>query len=157
MGRDIKTRLIHTISRSTLVFFWFYQGLVPKIIGKASTIVSTNGESESITTGLTDAFIFLIGAGQIVFAILILVFWRQKLILLLGILALLIGLALSLASKDIAMAMFNPVSTYVTVISMTVIALFTCPDAPKKKVKEVVKETKKDVIDAKADVELLDS
>ena len=158
MGRDIKTRLIHTISRSTLVFFWFYQGLVPKIIGKASSIVSSNGESENIGTGLTDALIFLIGAGQIVFAILILVFWRQKLVLLLGVLALLIGLSLSLASKDIYMSLFNPVSTYVTVMSMTVIALITCPDSPKKPATpQAPKENKKAEIVAKPDVELLDS
>jgi hypothetical protein len=89
--------LIHLVSRCALAFIWFYHGLVPKIL------YPSTGEVEiTVASGFPRAwatqFNVAAGVAECLFAVLLVVFWRSRLLLGIQIpvlLALLVPIALS--------------------------------------------------------------
>jgi len=116
---------IYLLTRCTLAAIFFYHGLVPKIIFGDPTEVKMN---ERLMPMVNENFA-LIGSGvlEVVFAILILVFYRVKLfnyaIIGFGIVA---TLTILFALPQIFTHAFNPFSTNLSIVILATINLMAC-------------------------------
>lgn len=117
------TSLSYAVCRGAIAFVWFYHGLIPKLLYLHEDELAMN-----MAIGLSHAgaarMATIGGALEIVMAIVVLVFWRQRWPLLLtasamvGLLAFVI-----LVQPGLLGAAFNPVTTNVTVLALSVVGL----------------------------------
>jgi hypothetical protein len=74
-------RLIHAVARASLAGIWIYQGVVPKLLQPA-----TSGELDLLRAshmfeGHEETVLPLVALGEIGFGLLLLLLWRQRLVL----------------------------------------------------------------------------
>lgn len=110
-------------SRYVLGFCWIYQGFFPKLFVVApleKVLTAAMGFSPSISNLITRSA----GVGEIIFGVLLIVFYTNKVIHSLNIAALL-GLLIYVAIMVPALLVeaFNPVTTNLTMIALSVVIL----------------------------------
>jgi hypothetical protein len=116
-------RSSYAICRVTLAFIWFYHGLVPKLLSQHKDELAMNmalGMSHAEAVNAAQ----LAGIAEIVMALCMLVFWRQRwpLWLTLAAMPVLLGFAL-LVQPQLAFGAFNPVTTNVATMALAWLAL----------------------------------
>ncbi|MCE2504086.1 MAG: DoxX-like family protein [Chlorobi bacterium] len=121
------TRLnhIYTISRCTLAFVWLWHGLVPKLIVKhPDEVLPLLGMGVDKETA--DTIVMVSGVGEILFSLVLLLFWRARWPLWLTIVAM-AGLLLGVfgTAPELTKGAFNPVTLNLLVIVTAVIALYS--------------------------------
>ncbi len=124
---------VHAMARWTLAFIWMYQGLVPKLLFPDSgelAIVRGSGLLSSFP-GAEMSAIRLIGVGEIVFGLLLLLLWRSRAVLMLNI-GLLAALTLGalLSGAAVFIAPFNPVTLNAAMVALAAIGLLSRHDLP---------------------------
>lgn len=111
------------IARYVVSFSWVYHGLFPKIIHIApleKLMTASIGFSAEISYWITK----FAGAGEIIFGITLLVFYRCALLIWLNIVALAaLLLFVALLEPLLLMEAFNPVTTNLVIIAMSVVWL----------------------------------
>jgi len=114
--------MIANISRLTLVFIWFYHGLVPKIIFANEQEVLMNA---TFLPFLSKEFTLLTsGVIELVYAVLLLVFFRSKVLLYPAIgFSVVATLAILIKIPELFENAFNPFSTNLSVLSLSLINL----------------------------------
>lgn len=118
---------VHKLSRVTVAFVWIYHGLVPKLLGPHHDelyLATIHGVHDDYLVPLLKVS----GALEIVFGIVVLVFWRSRwpfVITVLALFALLVDVAI--VSPNYLWGAFNPVSLNLSVISLSVIGILTTP------------------------------
>ena len=111
------------LARFILGFSWIYHGLFPKLITidpieKAMT--ATLGLSETASTLVTQTA----GIAEILFGLMILAFYKNRTLILLNILALILLLAFVVVQMpSILVAAFNPVTTNLALIGLSFVLL----------------------------------
>lgn len=121
--------LVYAISRGTMAFIWFYHGLVPKLLYHDKIELDLLGRIappnvlHSITT--------VAGVVEIIFALLLLLLWRQTWLLWLTVILMLCGIpAVALTSPEYLHAAFNPVTLNMSLAAFAAIALVARRDLP---------------------------
>jgi len=114
--------MIANISRLTLVFIWFYHGLVPKIIFANEQEVLMNA---TFLPFLSKEFTLLTsGVIELVYAVLLLVFFRSKVLLYPAIgFSVVATLAILIKIPELFENAFNPFSTNLSVLCLCLINL----------------------------------
>ncbi len=111
------------IARYVVSFSWVYHGLFPKIIHIApleKLMTASIGFSAEISYWITK----FAGAGEIIFGITLFVFYRSALLIWLNIVALAaLLLFVALLEPLLLMEAFNPVTTNLVIIAMSVVWL----------------------------------
>ncbi|MEC8328582.1 MAG: DoxX-like family protein [Pseudomonadota bacterium] len=111
------------IARYIVSFSWLYHGIFPKLVHIApleKLMTASIGFSEEASYFITKAA----GVGEVLFGLLIFVFYRSKLLLFFNILAL-CGLLLFVAilQPTLLIEAFNPVTTNIAIIGLSLILL----------------------------------
>lgn len=121
------TSLVYVVCRGTIAFVWFYHGLVPKLLYLHQDELAMN-----MAIGLSYAGAVQLatigGALEIVMALAVLVFWRQRWPLLLTASAMVGLLAfVVLFQPELLGAAFNPVTTNIAVLALSIVGLHFQP------------------------------
>ncbi|MCL1045080.1 DoxX-like family protein [Shewanella electrodiphila] len=111
------------IARYIVSFSWFYHGIFPKLIHIApleQLMTASIGFSDDVSYHITKSA----GIIEVIFGIILFVFYRSKLIVLLNIYAL-IGLLLFVAviQPQLLIEAFNPITTNIPIIGLSLILL----------------------------------
>ncbi|WP_229815755.1 DoxX-like family protein [Bacterioplanes sanyensis] len=117
------TRSSYAICRVTLAFIWFYHGLVPKLLSQHKDELAMNmalGMSHAEAVNAAQ----LAGIAEIVMALCMLVFWRQRWPLWLTLAAMPVLLTfVLLVQPQLALGAFNPVTTNIAVMALAWLTL----------------------------------
>lgn len=111
------------IARYIVSFSWLYHGIFPKLVHIApleKLMTASIGLSEELSYFVTKSA----GFGEVIFGIIIFIFYKNKSIILLNIFAL-VGLLLTVAvlQPQLLIEAFNPVTTNITIIGLSLILL----------------------------------
>ncbi|MFU2512237.1 DoxX-like family protein [Pseudoalteromonas sp. ASV78] len=111
------------IARYIISFSWLYHGILPKLIHIApleKLMTASLGLSESMSYLITKSA----GVGEVIFAILLFVYYQSKVIIVLNIMAL-IGLLLFVVAlqPQLLIEAFNPVTTNLPIIGLSLVLL----------------------------------
>ncbi|MCY9829389.1 MULTISPECIES: DoxX-like family protein [Vibrio] len=111
------------IARLIITFAWLYHGLAPKLIQIAPLEQIMSG-SVGFGDELTYMFIKFAGIAEVMWGIIFFFFYKNRVVLLLNIIAL-VGLLLAVAAlqPQLLIEAFNPVTTNLPLIAFTVIIL----------------------------------
>lgn len=117
------TYLSYTVCRGTVVFTWLYHGLVPKLLYLHEDKLAMSMAAGLSQAGATQLAIFG-GVLEIVMAIVVLVFWRQRWPLFLTVAAM-IGLLVfvTLVHPILLGAAFNPLTTNLPIAVLALVSL----------------------------------
>ena len=121
--RNLTNLSPNAISRSAIAFVWLYHGLVPKLLGPHRDEIAMN---QALGLGREAAVVMATTAGiaEILMAIAVVVFWRERWPMILTIIAMVGLLVYSLVlTPDLALGAFNPVTINVCVIALALVAL----------------------------------
>jgi uncharacterized membrane protein YphA (DoxX/SURF4 family) len=128
-----RLRHIYTLSRGAVVAVFFWHGLVPKLIFRHpdEAVMLTDA---GMTQKMADAGVLAAGVWEILLAVLLVVFWRSRLLLVAVILLMLAAVALvGWYSPYFLTAAFNPLTLNGCVVALAVIALLAWRPAPAPK------------------------
>lgn len=111
------------IARFIVSFSWIYHGVFPKLVHIApleKQLTASLGFSEQVSNLITQGA----GIGELLFGIVIFIFYRSKPVVVLNIAALL-GLLLSVAvlQPPLLIEAFNPVTTNIAIIGLSLVLL----------------------------------
>jgi hypothetical protein len=122
--------LVYALSRGTMAFIWFYHGLVPKLVyhDRAELdLLSRIG----IAPQHLHAAATLAGVVEVLFAFLLIIFWRQSWLLWLTLVLMLVGIpVVAVSAPEYLSAAFNPVTLNLSLAGFAAIALITRRDLP---------------------------
>lgn len=126
----LSNTLIYALTRLTLVFIWLYQGLVPKLL-----FLHADEQAMMAAGGLPVEQIPLavrgFGALEVAFALLLLLTWRQRRMLLLNIpLMIAATLGIVLVSPEYLISSFNAVTLNISVLVFALIGYLAGADIP---------------------------
>ena len=112
-----------TIARFMISFSWIYHGLFPKLIHIApleKLMTASLGFSDELSVWITRSA----GVGEILFGLVIFIFYQSKLIIYLNILALIfLLLFVCVFQPMVLIEAFNPVTTNLSIIAFSLILL----------------------------------
>ncbi len=122
--------MVYGLSRLTLAFVWFYQGLVPKLLfpdtGERSIL-----EKARVFSGTEGTVLQMIGVGEMLFGLCFLIFWDSRIPLFVNIGALIfLTLIVVFSQPNLFVAPFNPITLNLLLIVIAVIALLIHKDLP---------------------------
>ena len=111
------------IARYIISFSWLYHGIFPKLVNIApleKLLTGSYGFSDEISYLITKSA----GVGEVIFGIVLFIFYRSKPIILLNIFAL-VGLLLfvALLQPQLLIEAFNPVTTNIPLIGLSLVLL----------------------------------
>lgn len=111
------------IARAIIAFSWIYHGLFPKLIHIApleKLMTASIGLSNELSYAVTKAA----GVGEVIFGILLFIFYKNKALILLNIFGLVALLGfVAILQPQLLIEAFNPVTTNLTLIGLSVIVL----------------------------------
>ena len=120
--------LIHAVARLTLAFVWLWHGLVPKLL-----VRHIDERAMLRQAGIPLHWLPWIGAGEIIFGILMLCTWSRRFVFVVnGVLMVLATMAVAVKSPAYLEAAFNPVTLDLCVLSLSIagwLASRTLPSA----------------------------
>lgn len=127
---SIRQSLTYAISRALVAFVWIYHGLVPKILyadRDESTMLLASGISpDHLVTVRT-----LIGVGEIILGVAMLLAWRARSLFSLTIVLMIAALVpVAAQSPQYLVAAFNPVTLNLCMIALSAIGLLSGQDLP---------------------------
>jgi hypothetical protein len=122
--------VVHALARMTLAFIWAYHGLIPKLIivhPDELMLLANAGLSEPLAAlGVAAA-----GLAEIFFAVILLVFWNSRRLLLVNLPLMLFALlGVGITAPELLTGAFNPVTLNVSVIVLALIAYAVSAEIP---------------------------
>jgi len=123
---SLRLALIHACARIGIAFIWLWQGLMPKLL-----FPSVDERTMILATGLSAAWLPLIGAVELALAAATLTLWRWRNFFLMNALAMVTALAVvALKSPSNLVAAFNPVTLNAAMILLSLIGYLSATDLP---------------------------
>lgn len=112
----------YTIARMTLVFVWCYHGLVPKLLGSDADEIEMN-IAAGFSSDQAIKVAYLGGLLEILFGLVLLVFWRYRWPLMLSA-SFMVGLLgfVMVFQPSLTTAAFNPVTTNISIFVLSILA-----------------------------------
>jgi hypothetical protein len=125
--------LVYSIARGAVAFTWFYHGLVPKILRhdaiELDLLRRIGTPADRVIMAVTAA-----GWGEIIFALVLLMLWRQKWPLWLTVSLMLIGIpVVAISAPAYLGAAFNPITLNLGLAALSAIGLIAGRDLPTAK------------------------
>jgi hypothetical protein len=122
--------LVYSIARGTVAFTWFYHGLFPKILHhdaiELDLIRRIGTPASRLIMAVTAA-----GWGEIIFAFVLLMLWRQKWPLWLTIILMLVGIPIvAISAPEYLGAAFNPITLNLGLAALSAMGLIAGRDLP---------------------------
>jgi hypothetical protein len=122
--------MTHALARLTLIFIWFYQGLVPKLLFSHHdelVMMAATG----VPSDVTPLAVQLFGLVEILFAFFLLLSWKHRRVLLINILLMIFAaLGVAVSSPSYLVAAFNPVTLNIAVIILALIGYLSSAYLP---------------------------
>ncbi|WP_226702204.1 DoxX-like family protein [Microbulbifer elongatus] len=120
----------YALCRLSVAFVWLYHGLVPKLLGPHKDELAMN-----MSVGLSIEHAELLakvgGVSEILFSVAVVLFWTQRWPLVVTAVGMIILLIFSLlAVPNLAMGAFNPVTTNLCVLILSLVALRQIENLP---------------------------
>lgn len=120
----------YALCRLSVAFVWLYHGLVPKLLGPHKDELAMN-----MSVGLSIEHAELLakvgGVSEILFSVAVVLFWTQRWPLVFTAVGMIILLIFSLlAVPNLAMGAFNPVTTNLCVLILSLVALRQMENLP---------------------------
>lgn len=120
----------YALCRLSVAFVWLYHGLVPKLLGPHKDELAMN-----MSVGLSIEHAELLakvgGVSEILFSVAVVLFWTQRWPLVVTAVGMIILLIFSLlAVPNLAMGAFNPVTTNLCVLILSLVALRQMENLP---------------------------
>ncbi len=125
---SLRMASIHALARLGIAFTWMWQGLVPKLM-----FDSPDEKAMLRAAGLPLTILPVTGALELLFAALILLFWRRRSLFLVNILLMvgaLIPIVAGPQSRPYLVAAFNPVTLNVGMILLSAIGYLSSAELP---------------------------
>ncbi len=123
---SMRLTLIHCLARLGIAFIWLWQGLVPKLIFQ-----NVDELAMIAAAGLPSRLLPAIGALEVVFAVVTLLFWQWRSLFLFNILAMVAALiAIVLQSPSYLVAAFNPVTLNIGMVLLSMVGYFSAAELP---------------------------
>jgi len=127
---SMQRSVVHAVARLALAFVWLYQGIVPKLLWRASGELELLREA-GLSPGWDGIALTGLGLGETVMGLLTLVFWRRREMLLVTMCALaLLSLGAGLGGARVLTAPFNPVVLNVALLGLALVGLVSSRDLP---------------------------
>jgi hypothetical protein len=121
--------IVYLLARGTAAFIWFYHGLIPKLLYQDRTeldLLSRIVAPEHLHAAAT-----LAGVVEVLFAFLLIIFWRQSWLLWVTLTLMVAGIpVVAVSAPEYLSAAFNPVTLNVSLAVFAAIALITKRDLP---------------------------
>jgi hypothetical protein len=122
--------IVYALSRGTMAFIWFYHGLVPKLLyhdrAELDLLSRIGAAPQHLHAAAT-----LAGVAEVLFAFLLIIFWRQTWLLWLTLVLMLVGIpVVGISAPEYLRAAFNPVTLNISLAMLAAIALITRRDMP---------------------------
>jgi len=128
--------LAYSIARATVAFTWFYHGLFPKLLRHDAVELDLVGRIGTPASRLMTA-VTAAGLGEILFALMLLMLWRQKWPLWVTLVLMLVGIPVVAVSAPAYLgAAFNPVTLNLGLAALSAIGLIAARDLPTAHVAE---------------------
>ena len=122
--------IIYSIARGTVAFTWFYHGLFPKLLHRDAIELDLISRIGTPASRLIMA-VTVAGWTEILFALLMLVLWRQKWPLWLTVVLMLVGIPIVATSAPAYLsAAFNPITLNLGLAALAAIGLIAGRDLP---------------------------
>jgi hypothetical protein len=122
--------IVYALSRGTMAFIWFYQGLVPKLLYHDPAELDLLSGMGTAPQHL-HAAASLAGVVEVLFAFLVIILWRQSWLLWLTLVLMLVGIpVVGISAPEYLRAAFNPVTLNISLAVFAAIALITRRDLP---------------------------
>jgi DoxX-like family len=122
--------IVYALARGTTAFIWFYHGLVPKLLyhdrAELDLISRIGTAPQHLHAAAT-----LAGVVEVLFAFLLIIFWRRSWLLWLTLVLMLVGIpVVAVTAPEYLSAAFNPVTLNTSLAVFAAIALITGRDLP---------------------------
>mgnify|MGYP006179165487 CR=1 FL=1 len=112
----------YAIARITVAFVWLYHGLVPKLLGPDADEMAMN-MAAGFNNDQATKIAYLGGAGEILFGLVLLVFWKHRWPLVVSAFSMVALLVFVIAFQpNLTTAAFNPVTTNISVFALSILA-----------------------------------
>ena len=122
--------LVYCIARATIAFTWLYHGLVPKLLRHDAAELDLLSRIGTAASRLTMA-VTVAGWAEILFALILIVFWRHRWPLWVTLVFMLVGIpVVVITAPDYAGAAFNPVTLNLAIAALSSIALLIGREIP---------------------------
>jgi hypothetical protein len=122
--------LVYALARGTAAFVWFYHGLVPKLLYHDKAELDLLGRIGTAPQDL-HAAATLAGVVEVLFAFLLIIFWRQSWLLWVTLALMVAGIpVVAISAPEYLSAAFNPVTLNVSLAVFATIALIARRDLP---------------------------
>lgn len=126
----LRRALIHGVSRLSLGFVFAYHGLVPKLIARHGDELAMMRDA-GVSAGFADAAVVGAGAAEVLFAGLLLLFWRRSWPAIVCVVAMIAAtIEVSVNSSSYLVGAFNPISLNLAMAALAVIDLLSVHDLP---------------------------
>ena len=111
------------VARYIISFSWLYHGLFPKLI-EIAPLEQLMTSSAGLSNETNYLIIKTVGVGEVLFGILVFIFYKSRLIISLNIVALIVLLTLvAVLQPQLLIEAFNPVTTNIPLIGLSFILL----------------------------------
>jgi DoxX-like family len=118
--------VIHALARAGIAFVWFWQGLVPKLLWRHA-----DEQAMIVAAGLPIGIIPLIGAAEVIVAVIALLFWRWRGFFVLNVLAMAGALiAVGVQAPGFLVSAFNAVTLNLCVAVLAIIGHLASHELP---------------------------
>jgi hypothetical protein len=122
--------IIYALARGTMAFIWLYHGLVPKLLFhdriELDLLNRIGTAPAEVNTAVT-----LAGFGEIAFALLLIILWRQHWLLWATVILMLAGIpVVALTAASYLAAAFNPLTLNVSLAALASIAIVAGRELP---------------------------
>src|SRR5437868_1782079 len=115
--------LVYALSRGTMAFIWFYHGLVPKLLYHDRAELDLLSRIGTAPEHLHAAATFA-GVVEMLFAFLLIIFWRQTWLLWVTLVLMLAGIpVVAVSAPEYLRAAFNPVTLNISLAVFAAVAL----------------------------------
>jgi uncharacterized membrane protein YphA (DoxX/SURF4 family) len=121
--------IIYTLSRGMMAFIWFYHGLVPKLLYHDRAELDLLSRVTPLQH--VRAAAILAGIVEVLFALMLIILWRQSWLLWVTLVLMLIGIpVIALSAPEYLSGAFNPVTLNLSLAGFAAIALIAKRDLP---------------------------
>lgn len=127
---SLRDALTHGVARLSLAFVWIYQGLVPKLLVSHPTELALL-RAGGVPAEFAEMALYVIGSGEVLFGLCLLVFWRTRsLLLVAAALPLVLTIGVVVGAPGRLVGPFNPIALTAAMIGLGIVGYLAGTNLP---------------------------